>query len=205
MSIQNLLEKKYKFTFQLKGWKVALITLSFVYIPYIAWELFWYSKVGDVAIKWHTWFAAIFFLIVLLLIPEKPFTYLKRFYFLFILYVGLSLAIGEVHPFTKVPMYSSFQSKITIFSLQNTSGNLMPFEKYSKLSSGPVMHKYFNAVETFSTNNTQQEAKKLAVKYIEAELNLHTPSINNIYLCKNEIYIAKDSIRINSVKITKDE
>jgi len=121
------------------------------------------------------------------------------------LYVGLSLAIGEVHPFTKVPMYSSFQSEITIFSLQDTSGNLIPFNNYSKLSSGAVMHKYFNAVKTFSTNNTQQEAEKLAIQYIEAELNLHTPSANNIYLCKNEIYIAKDSIRINTIKVAKDE
>lgn len=200
MKFENLLEREYNFSLKIKGWHIVLILLSLIYVPYTAWEIFWYLRVGNIAIKWHTWFAVTFLSVVLLLIPEKPFIQFKKFYLLFVMYVVLSLAIGEVHPFTKVPMYSSFQEKITIFSLQDTSGNLLPFNKYSNLSTGPLMHKYFNAVEIYKNTNSQQEAEKKAIQYLDAELKLSDSKNHNLNLYRNEIFIAGDSIKINTIK-----
>ena len=62
--------------------------------------------------------------------------------FLFVGYTGLALWIGEVHPFTLVPMYNHFPNWAYAFYLTNENQKLLPVKKYFKHHSVNLGHLY---------------------------------------------------------------
>ncbi len=65
-----------------------------------------------------------------------------RFVFVGLLYLGLSLFFGEVHPFTTVPMYSNFPNWAYSFYISNPSGRLVPVTHYYNCASDELSHQY---------------------------------------------------------------
>lgn len=59
-----------------------------------------------------------------------------------LVYVLLSLLIGEQHPFTRVPMYSTFPNYAYSFYLSDTANNLLPLARYYHLADDELSHHY---------------------------------------------------------------
>lgn len=63
------------------------------------------------------------------------------------LYLLLSLFIGEQHPFTRVPMYSSFPNYAYSFYLSDSANNLLPLATYYHLADDELSHHYSSICE----------------------------------------------------------
>lgn len=65
-----------------------------------------------------------------------------KYLYLAAAYVVLSLIIGEVHPFTTVPMYNSFPNWAYSFYISDTSGKLIPIGNYYSCDYDYLSHLY---------------------------------------------------------------
>jgi hypothetical protein len=200
------LTRKFQFQFYLKGYQLLLIALGLIYVPYIAWESFWYFKVGSAAIKWHTWLALAVLIIVLFFLPFRPLNFIREKMTVFVVYFSLCWFIGEVHPFTVVPMYTSFQKELIIYSLANENNDLLPFQSYTKLASGQIIHQ----VSAFSSrlNNTSNQTEVNNFLQQEVLNQIHQNKFENIpkgklHLVENRIFIQNDSIKMNALPLTE--
>ena len=70
--------------------------------------------------------------------PSRPLGYI----IIGITYIVLSLLIGEVHPFTVVPMYSSFPNWAYSFYLSDSTSRLLPIANYFKYADDELGHNY---------------------------------------------------------------
>lgn len=66
-----------------------------------------------------------------------------RYFAIAIIYTTLSLIIGEVHPFTTVPMYSHFPNWAYSFYLSNQQGRVIPYGHYFAFADDELSHRYF--------------------------------------------------------------
>jgi hypothetical protein len=76
------------------------------------------------------------------------FFWVKKHYLRFAvggIYLGLCLWIGEVHPFTLVPMYNSFPNYGYAFYITDEHNKVLPIKKYFSYQSGNLGH-YYNAM-----------------------------------------------------------
>jgi hypothetical protein len=81
------------------------------------------------------------------------------------IYLGLCLWIGEVHPFTLVPMYNSFPNYGYAFYITDEHNKVLPIKKYFSYQSGNLGH-YYNAVASshgFATGFEMESAAELAI------------------------------------------
>jgi len=62
-------------------------------------------------------------------------------------YIMFCLLIGEVHPFTLVPMYSSFPSWAYSFYLSDDDNRLLPLANYFNCGDDALSHYYSNICE----------------------------------------------------------
>jgi hypothetical protein len=104
--------------------KPIAVTITLVLVAYAAWETYWYLRVGSPAIKWHTYAAALGYVLFIVALPVPAMHFLRKHLWLGVLYIVLSLAIGEQHPFTLVPMYTSFINEARVLSLTTTDNRL---------------------------------------------------------------------------------
>ena len=203
--MNEYLTKKIQFNFYLKGYQLLLIALGLIYAPYIAWETFWYFKVGSAAFKWHTWLASAVLIAVLFLLPFRPLNFIREKMTVFVVYFSLCWFIGEVHPFTMVPMYTSFQKELIIYSLANENNTLLPNQSYSTLASGQIMHKCSALRSRLNKTQDQTEVNN----FLQQEIlnQIHQNKFENIpmkklHLVENRIFIQNDSIKINALHLT---
>lgn len=143
----NFLKKKREYRFSLSLWQLGSIAGILFLIPYVAWEAFWYTRVGMVAIKPHTWVVLALVIIWVLLAPNSAVDFIRKNLLLGLLYIALCLLIGEVHPFTKVRMYSKFVNYAYSFKLTDNNEKQIPIIRYYNLSSGGLSHKYFTLMD----------------------------------------------------------
>jgi hypothetical protein len=203
----NLLQRNYRFYFSITGWKLLLLVFLFIAIPYIAWELFWYFKVGSNAIKWHTWIFGGLTLVVFLVMPFRQISWFRRTWLIGFTYFFACFFIGEIHPFTRVPMYSSFQKEIPVFSLINDSGMMIPFECYTTSRTGELLHKYYSLKTHYSgsMDSLEIEEKIYSILSEEVEQNkLLSIKIDTAHLLLRTIAIVDDSILVEP-KINSNE
>lgn len=155
---RKLLDKKISFQLSLSVWQWLLLAEAALLIVYACWEIYWYTKVGAAAIKWHTYFAlgALSFSLLFLL-PFKQVSSIRQRSWLFASYAGLSLLIGEIHPFTTVPMYTTFPNYAYSFKLTDTKGNLIPIAKYYHSSSDELSHQFSNIANNLHLSSTDYE------------------------------------------------
>jgi hypothetical protein len=116
-------------------------------IPYTAWEIFWYLKVGQDAIKPHTWAVGTITIIWILLAPVSVIDFIRKNILLGAVYVVLCILIGEVHPFTKVAMYDKFINYAYSFKLTDNKEQVIPLTGYFRITSGSISHKYFTVMQ----------------------------------------------------------
>ena len=80
--------------------------------------------------------------------------YLNSTFGLGVLYILISLAIGECHPFSRVEMYNSFPNRAESIALLNSDNKVIPIQQYFNYSSEHLTHNYNNLVEySIATNN----------------------------------------------------
>ncbi len=63
-------------------------------------------------------------------------------------YVVLSLLIGEVHPFSLVPMYNNFPNYAYAFYVSDEEGKLLPVNTYFNYGAGDLSHNYVAVCES---------------------------------------------------------
>ncbi len=63
-----------------------------------------------------------------------------------IIYIFTSLIIGEFHPFSKFPMYSSFPNWSYSFFLTDSNNKFIPFNKFN-MSGGEMGHWFYSICE----------------------------------------------------------
>lgn len=63
------------------------------------------------------------------------------------IYIMLSLLLGELHPFTLVPMYNSIPNYAYSFYLSDSSNHLLPLGDYYYLANDELSHKYTTICE----------------------------------------------------------
>ena len=99
-------------------------------------------------------------------ITPSPSLPVMQKYYLFILYVAISLLIGkDFHPFSQFPMYNSFPNYSYVFYLTNERGNIVPFRKSFSLGkgAGTVAHKFnaFFEYHNYKTGYGEEDSTQL--------------------------------------------
>ena len=74
-------------------------------------------------------------------------------YALAIVYILISLFVGECHPFTRVPMYNSFPNYAYAFYLADSTDKPAFFYKYI---SSDLSHQYFSIAQRLNIRNGHQ-------------------------------------------------
>lgn len=59
---------------------------------------------------------------------------------LFLLYIVLSLLLGEEHPFSRYPMYNSFPNTASVYFLKDKKGHTLALQKYFNLKAEELGH-----------------------------------------------------------------
>lgn len=75
-----------------------------------------------------------------------------------IVYLLLCLVMGENHPFSMQPMYSSFPNSAHSFYLSNEDNKLLPIHEFFNYSSEDLAHNYSVISSTTNQNNKLQDS-----------------------------------------------
>src|SRR4051812_49033319 len=106
--MENFLGRKRQFQYTLSYWQLGAIVGMCLLVPYALWEAYWFMQVGAAAIKLHTYVVIAAVLFWLVLMPGIFSGFVRKNMLLALAYIAACLLIGEVHPFTRVPMYNKF-------------------------------------------------------------------------------------------------
>jgi hypothetical protein len=155
-----ILNKKVSIKFEAEVWKLLAVAILLALIPYLFWEIFWYLRIGPMAIKWHTYLVAALLIIFLFSLPLKPFIFFRKFFLLGSIYLGLSLIIGEKHPFTRVPMYTNFKNEARVIMVSDENDKPIKYNANFLINSGSMMHKYSSMQSKLQSSPNLQEADK---------------------------------------------
>lgn len=153
--------------------KPIAVTITLVLVVYAAWETYWYLRVGNAAIKWHTYAVALGYVLFIVSLPVPAMHFLRKHLWLGVLYIVLSLAIGEQHPFTLVPMYTSFINEARVLSLTTTDNRPIVLKGKFNVHSGGLMHRYFakrSAIEASAPNLTEKEQNLIIGSFLIDEI-----------------------------------
>lgn len=197
----NSLYKKRQINFSLSIWQIASLAGAMLLVLYIAWELFWYNQVGMAAIKQHTYIVGGVILLWLFTIPVSFIGFIRKSLMLGLVYLILCLLIGEVHPFTKMPMYDRFVNYAYSFKVTDKAGNIIPANRHYRVNCGSLAHKFYVICNTLQVNcgfekETTQELQlvgKQLLKELEASRKTNPPA-DTICLYLVNHYFDNDSI-----------
>lgn len=70
--------------------------------------------------------------------------------YLAVIYIVISLAVGEWHPFSKYPMYSTFPNSALVVMAVDSAQNVLPLTKYLRIGSADLTHNLHAAKARFS-------------------------------------------------------
>ena len=178
------LYKKRQISFSLSIWQIASLAGLVLLVPYIAWEVFWYNKVGIAAIKPHTHVVGAVVFIWLFTIPVARISFIRKNLMIGIIYLILCLLIGEIHPFTLMPMYNKFVNYAYSFKLTDKEGKVIPVSSYYSITCGSLAHKFYAISNSLAVNcgfekETTQELRiigKKLLKELEASRKTNPPA-----------------------------
>jgi hypothetical protein len=168
-----LKQRKY-IRVSLTVYQIGTILWLLLLVPYVAWEVFWYVRVGEDAIKWHTWVVGTITIIWILLAPVSVVDFIRKNILLGAFYIVLCILIGEVHPFTKVSMYNKFVNYAYAFKLTDSNDSIIPIKQNFDWGAGALSHKYSNFMAAhhfeYGNNVESDSSLQLAGKQLLTEL-----------------------------------
>ena len=97
-------------------------------------------------------------------------------------YLLLCLLIGEVHPFSLLPMYNSFPNWAYAFYVSDKQDNLLPNNKYFAIPAMDLAHNYYAICEDQKINTgyemeTKEELNKAGEIMMQKLLAKHSASL----------------------------
>jgi hypothetical protein len=121
-------------------------------------------------------------------------------------YLILCLMVGEVHPFTVVPMYNNFPNWAYAFFVTDIEGKLLPGVKYFKTSSADLSHRYWaicerDRITCGNQTETKEELRKVGEVMLKDLMNnnLREFPSDTIQLHRVSYYFQNDSILSTNV------
>ena len=113
----------------------------------------------------------------------------------------MSLLIGEVHPFSREPMYNSFPNLATAFYLSDSRGNLLPVTKYFSYNTDAITHNYHTIEEImgYQENETKSRLDKIG-REMWTQILPHAYSgviVHGITIHRVSYFLSKDTISQN--------
>jgi hypothetical protein len=72
-----------------------------------------------------------------------------------LVYLTLSLMIGECHPFSRYRMYESLSKEAHLIILRDKEGHLLPLRPYFRLGAADLSHMYDAAVREYGEDSLQ--------------------------------------------------
>ncbi len=199
------LYKKRQISFSLSIWQIVSLAGLALLVPYIAWELFWYTQVGMAAIKPHTYIVGILVFVWLFTIPVACISFIRKNLMVGIIYLILCLLVGETHPFTLMPMYNKFINYAYSFKVTDKEGKIIPVKQYYNTNCGSLAHKYYAIAQSLGINygfekETPKELEltgKQMLKELQERKKMNPP-VDTICL-----YLVNHSFRNDSIVKTE--
>jgi hypothetical protein len=115
------------------------------------------------------------------------------------LYIVLSLMMGEVHPFSRYEMYSSFPSTAFCLSVTDTNGKLLPVKQYFDYSAFTLLHNYHTVLPVIGQQFTNQDSVEhhVAATLVHQMLSFRKSSALSAYQIRLHTFFKAEQ-RINS-------
>lgn len=117
-----------------------------------------------------------------------------------LLYLILSLLIGEFHPFSNFPMYNNFPNWSYVFYLQDENGNLFP-SRLLKIDGGQLGHLYASTAQdkNISYGNgmeSKQELTLIGNSILTQVFSLHKPpkGVKKISLLRDYYFFQNQTV-----------
>ncbi len=186
--------------------KLFLYAVVVVCIAYFCWELYWFINVGLSFVKWHTYVMVLVYLCLFRYLLGKktssPFlskidSKFKNVIF-FVVYILLSLKIGEIHPFSRVPMYDSLPNWSYVFYAKDNHQNILFTQKNfsSSIKTGLLAHRFYSYCDihhiSYGSGKEDPFGLKLAgrnvLDFMLQEIIVPPPPNDTIFLVRKNIY-----------------
>ncbi|MDB4061253.1 hypothetical protein N9515_04830 [Vicingaceae bacterium] len=124
-------------------------------------------------------------------------------------YILVVLLVGEIHPFSRFPMYSSFPNWSYSFYLTDETDKIVPFSKLKTFGSS-VGHLYGSVANELNIpygnfSESKEELKQIGDRMIYVLIDSNELEANYIKLNLKGFYYQNDSIQELSVLMTSYE
>jgi hypothetical protein len=123
-----------------------------------------------------------------------------------VVYILLSLVIGEVHPFTTVPMYNKFPNYAYAYYVSDENGKMLPVGSYFNYNAGNLSHNYVAICESKKIIHgyeveTQDQLSQVGKEMLEQLIAYRRDSIPAKILQMHRVnyFLEKDSIKTKDV------
>ena len=126
-------------------------------------------------------------------------------YFICVAYVLLSLIFGEVHPFTKVPMYSTFPNWAYSFYISDSTNTIIPTRRYFSCADDELSHQYAAICERLGINYGNQIETQVQLDSIGKVMFLFLKEKQIKPLPMNRIKIKRVCYKIHQNQISQVE
>lgn len=164
------LYKKRQISISLSVWQMASLAAGILLMLYIIWESFWYKQVGMVAIKPHTYVVGFVVFVWLFTIPVSFIGFIRKNLMLGLVYLILCMLIGEVHPFTQMPMYNKFVNYAYSFKVTDKEGKVIPVNRHYRANCGSLAHKFYAISNSLGVNCGFEKETTLELQLIGKQL-----------------------------------
>ncbi len=118
-----------------------------------------------------------------------------------ILYIGCSIVLGEIHPFSRFPMYNSFPNWSYAFYLADKDGKLIPSKEF-KTTGGKMGHTFYSICEARKINygyavETEAELQSIGKEMLDLILanNNHSKEFPYLALHRLHYFYQNDTIK----------
>lgn len=94
---------------------------------------------------------------------------------LLIAYMVLAWFIGEVHPFSRFPMYDQFPASAKAFQLKDSKGEVVSMKKVLGIGAADFSHNYYAALDAYgggSAVTAEEQARAFLANRYKTPLNL---------------------------------
>lgn len=122
-------------------------------------------------------------------------------FFLFALYIPLSLVLPEYYPLSKYPMYNSWGREGAVFSLRDNNNKLIPLNKISKINGAKLSHIY--SAEKRERVSDSLAGKKM-MEFLKANRNKSSMVRGEVSINKTILLWDKSKIYTNEIQLYKD-
>jgi hypothetical protein len=142
----------------------------------------------------------------LIFLPLMKIPIIKSYssFYLGLIYIALSLCVGEQHPFSLVGMYSQFSDEVYSFYLTDNSGALLPLNQYFDCKNDFPSHLYESVCDAkgVATGHRRESISELALvgKSMLSTLRKHQKQTtqNDVLIIHRNVFFI-DSSTIKSV------